>query len=147
VPRQRTRLLARASVRLARAQPAPVVLELFCGVAPIAAIVARAIPGAEVHAADIDPAALAHARRNLPRAASAHQADRFDGLPAALRGRLTVIAAVPPYVPATEAHLMPRDDLVHEPARALIAGSDGLEQVRAVVDSARRPYHTHRRVS
>ena len=49
----------------ARARPraqAPGVVDLCCGSAPFATVLATRLPGAEVHAADIDPAQLAHAR-------------------------------------------------------------------------------------
>jgi len=136
VPRQRTLLLARAAVRAAAAAPAPVVVEPFCGAAPVASAVAAAVPGAEVHAADIDPVALVHARRNLPDSAGVHRSDGLVGLPPGLRGRVTVLAAVPPYVPAGQAHLLPRDATEHEPERALVGGADGLAHVRALVGVA-----------
>jgi len=138
VPRQRTLLLARAALRVLRTQREPVLLELFCGVAPIAATVARALPEAELHVADIDPAALVHAERNLPASAGLHLGEGFAALPAALRGRVTLIACVPPYVPAREAQLLPHDALSFEPERALLGGEDGLEHVRALVDAAGR---------
>ncbi len=100
IPRQRSLRLARAAVRAARAQAHPVVLEAYAGVAPLAATVAAALPGAEVHAADIDPTALGWARMNLPERAGVHLGDRFDGLPTGLRGQVTLIAAVTPYVPS-----------------------------------------------
>jgi release factor glutamine methyltransferase len=134
VPRQRSRQLARAAVRVARGQGRPVVLEPFCGVAPIAASIVAAVPEAEVHAADIDPLALGYARRNLPRGAGVHESDGLAGLPAALRGRITLVASVPPYVPIRATHFIPREALEHEPEAALFAGDDGLEQVRAMVE-------------
>ncbi len=136
IPRQRSLRLARAAVRAARAQAHPVVLEAYAGVAPLAATVAAALPGAEVHAADIDPTALGWARMNLPERAGVHLGDRFDGLPTGLRGQVTLIAAVTPYVPEPEAELIPRDLRAHEPSRALFAGEDGLDHVRALIDEA-----------
>jgi len=136
IPRQRSLLLARAAARVAAEQPAPVVLEPYCGVAPLAATIAAAVPAAELHVADIDPAALAWARKNLPAHAGIHRADRLDGLPASLRGRITLIAAVPPYVPVPEAELVPRDLREHEPAEALFGGVDGLDHVRALLAEA-----------
>ncbi|MRX43792.1 class I SAM-dependent methyltransferase [Agromyces kandeliae] len=138
VPRQRSLRLARLAVRRVRAARAPVMLEAYCGVAPIAAAVAASAPAAEVHAADLDPAALAFARANLPEPAHVHLADALDGLPPRLRGRLTTIAAVPPYVPEAELALMPREARDHEPATALVGGgADGLGHVRRLVRDAR----------
>jgi len=136
IPRQRSRQLARAAIRAAAAQERPVVLEAYAGVAPIAASIAAAVPTAEVHACDIDPQALRWARENLPAVAEVHAADGLAGLPAGLRGRITLIAAVPPYVPTGEAELIPRDLRAHEPAAALFAGVDGLDRVRDVVETA-----------
>ncbi|GGI45434.1 release factor glutamine methyltransferase [Agromyces flavus] len=134
IPRQRTLRLARAAVRAAREQQRPVVLEPFCGVAPLAAAVAESVPDAEIHVADIDPAALEHARRNLPAGAGVHLSDGLAGIPSSLRGRVTLVAAVPPYIPSTERRLVPHEALEHEPEAALFAGPDGLRNVGTLID-------------
>lgn len=136
VPRQRTLLLARLAVRVARGQAAPLVVEACSGVAPVAAAVARAVPRAQVHAADLDPAALRCARRNLPPSAGLHLGHLLDALPVGLRGRVTLLAAVPPYVPDAAAGLLPREARDHEPGRALFGGPDGLAVARALVAAA-----------
>lgn len=134
VPRQRSLQLARAAVRVAREHARPVMLEPFCGVAPIAASVAAAVPHAEVHAADIDPVALRYARRNLPAGVGVHESVGLAGVPGGLRGRLTVVASVPPYVPTAATPFIPREALEHEPEAALFAGADGLDHVRSLVE-------------
>ena len=134
IPRQRSLQLARAAVRAAREQEHAVVLEAFAGAAPLAATIAATVPGAEMHAADIDPVALRWARINLPEGAGVHESDRFSGLPTGLHGRITLVIAVPPYVPEPEAELIPRDLRAHEPFRALFAGEDGLDEVRGLID-------------
>ncbi|MGR2752364.1 SAM-dependent methyltransferase [Agromyces arachidis] len=136
VPRQRSLLLARAAVRALRDRRDPVMLEAYCGVAPIAASVALERPDAEVHAADVDPVALGYARRNLPASAGVHRSVALAGLPAELRGRCSVVAAVPPYVPASALGLMPREAREHEPTAAITAGADGLDHVRALIAQA-----------
>lgn len=135
VPRQRTLLLAALAARAAR--HAPVVLETCAGVAPVVAFVARAVPGAELHAADIHPASLAHAARNLPAGAGIHCGDLLDAAPRRLIGRVGVLVAVPPYVPRGRAHELPREAREHEPVVALYGGLDGLDHVRALVNTAR----------
>ncbi|MUN05881.1 SAM-dependent methyltransferase [Agromyces luteolus] len=138
VPRQRSLRLARLAVRRVRATQAPVMLEPYCGVAPLAAIVAASVRGVEVHAADRDRNALAIARRNLPAGAGVHVADALEGLPDALIGRITTIGAVPPYVPESDLALMPREAREHEPAAALVGGGpDGLDHARRLVRTAR----------
>lgn len=49
---------------------------------------------------------------------------------------MTVLVAVPPHVPLPAATLLPRKAREHEPARALFGGSNGLDHVRELVDTA-----------
>jgi release factor glutamine methyltransferase len=123
-----------------------VLLEAFAGVGPVAAAVLRAVPEAEVHAAERDARALRCARENLlkvpgtagaPGTAEVHEASVLEGLPEALRGCLDVIAAVPPYIPRSAAGLLPREARESEPAEALFGGEDGLAPARALMDQAR----------
>src|SRR5215813_3530505 len=64
VPRRRTEFLVRQAGALAR--PGAVIVDLCCGAGAIGAALAAAVDRAEVHAADIDPAAVRCARQNLP---------------------------------------------------------------------------------
>ncbi|WP_341854867.1 methyltransferase [Brachybacterium sp. GPGPB12] len=134
VPRQRTALLIGEAVREARARRAPRVLEMCAGAAPVAALVARGVPGARVHVADVDDAALAVARQNLPAEAVLHLGDGWAALPPG--ERFDVIAAVPPYVPRDRLALMPREAREHEPPAALLGGEDGLDHVRTLLAGA-----------
>jgi release factor glutamine methyltransferase len=136
-PRQRSLLLARISARLARAQPAPVLLEACAGTAPIASTVARAVPAVETHASDVDSRALGYARRNLTLDANLHHGHLLDATPPSLRGRITLLVAVAPYVPLGAAELLPREAREYEPAQALFGGHDGLDHVRELVNGAR----------
>lgn len=136
VPRQRSLLLARVAATRARAQPAPVLLEVCAGVAPIASAVTRQVRGVETHASDVDDLALSHARRNLPPTAAVHPGHLLEATPRALRQRITLLVAVPPYVPTHAAELLPREAREHEPSRALFGGTDGLELVRELLDAA-----------
>ncbi|WP_380168080.1 N5-glutamine methyltransferase family protein [Jannaschia sp. R86511] len=131
VPRVRTLTLAHRAIALARHRS--VVVEAFAGVAPVAALVARTVPGTLVHATDVCPAARALARDNLPPDAAVHGGDVLTGLPAALRGDVDVLAAVPPYVPLGAESLLSHEARDHEPARALYGGVDGLDLVRRLL--------------
>jgi release factor glutamine methyltransferase len=146
VPRRRTQLLVAQAVEAVRAREAsggdPVVLvDLCCGSGAVAAAVAARLgelgPAAELHAADVDPAAVRCARRNLAGIATVHAGDLLDALPQRLRGRIDVLAASPPYVPTDAVRLMPPEARVHEPRVALDGGADGLDVVRRVVAQAR----------
>lgn len=129
VPRRRTELLVR--VAASYAGPGSTLLELCCGVAPVAALV----PAGEVHASDVDPAALACARRNVPHG-TLHLSDLYDALPDALRGRVDVLAANAPYVPTDRIASMPPEARDHEPAAALDGGPDGVDLHRRIAAGA-----------
>ncbi len=134
VPRRRTELLARETAR--RSRPGEVVVDLCCGVGAVAAVV-LADHEAEVHAVDIDPAAVRCARRNAP-GATVHQGDLFAALPPRLRGAVNVIAANAPYVPTAELPLMPLEARRHEPRRALDGGPDGVGLHRRITAGVRQ---------
>ncbi len=135
VPRPRTELLAERALRLAR--PGAVVVELCCGAGAVALVVATRCPGARVHAADVDPAAVALARATLaPHGAQVHEGDLYAALPDALRGRVDLLLANAPYVPSGSVRLMPAEARDHEPRVALDGGPDGLDVQRRVVAGA-----------
>lgn len=129
VPRRRTELLAR--VAASYAGPTSTLLELCCGVAPVAAVV----PAGDVHAADLDAVALACARSNVPHA-TLHLSDLYDALPDVLRGRVDVLVANAPYVPTERIALMPPEARDHEPAVALDGGRDGVDLHRRIAAGA-----------
>jgi release factor glutamine methyltransferase len=135
IPRRRTEFLAGRAIALAR--PGAVIVDLCCGSGALAAALAAAVPGAGVHAADIDPAAVRCARRNLAAAGGqVYQGDLFGPLPARLRGRVDILLANVPYVPTSEVGLLPPEARDHEARVALDGGADGLEVLRRVAGGA-----------
>lgn len=93
----------------------------------------------ELHASDIDPAAVRCARRNVAALGGhVHEGDLDEPLPDALRGRVDVLVANAPYVPTDEIRLMPPEARDHEPSVALDGGSDGLDVQRRVAAVAPR---------
>lgn len=142
VPRRRTELLAAEAARHARAVVrrgrVPVVVDLCCGAGAIGAAVADAAGPIELIAADIDPAAVRTARRNLESlGARVAEGDLFDALPDELRGRVDVLVVNAPYVPTDEIAMMPPEARDHEARVALDGGIDGLDVHRRVAASAR----------
>ena len=139
VPRRRTELLARLAVRRAQVAPprdgVPVVVEMCCGVAPVAA----SLEGtrAEVHGSDVSATAIGCARSNAP-SAELHLGDLYDALPARLLGRVAVLAANAPYVPTGRVADMPREARDHEPWAALDGGPDGVDLHRRLAADAAR---------
>ncbi|MFF8594142.1 putative protein N(5)-glutamine methyltransferase [Streptomyces sp. NPDC015220] len=135
VPRRRTELLVEEAV--AQAPEASVVVDLCCGSGAVGAALAAALGPVELHAADIDPAAVRCARRNVgPLGGQVHTGDLFEALPARLRGRVDVLAANVPYVPTDEVALLPPEARDHEPPAALDGGADGLDVLRRVAAEA-----------
>jgi release factor glutamine methyltransferase len=133
VPRRRTEFLVEQAQLLA--SPGDIVVDLCCGAGAIAAALAATVPGAQVHAADVDPAAVRCARRNLP-GASVYEGDLFGPLPGALRGRVAILTANVPYVPTAEIPLLPAEARTHEPHVSLDGGADGLDVLRRVAATA-----------
>ncbi|GHH42525.1 release factor glutamine methyltransferase [Streptomyces umbrinus] len=136
VPRRRTEFLVEQAVALA--PEAPVVVDLCCGSGAVGAALAAALPGVELHAADVDPVAVRCARRNVGAGARVHEGDLFEALPLALRGRIGILAANVPYVPSGEVGLLPPEARDHEPLVALDGGGDGLDVLRRVAVEAPR---------
>ncbi|CAL9367489.1 MULTISPECIES: putative protein N(5)-glutamine methyltransferase [unclassified Streptomyces] len=135
VPRRRTEFLVTQA--LAHAPHARVVVDLCCGSGAVGAALAAALDRPEVHAADVDPAAVRCARGNLADAGGrVYAGDLFDALPDALRGRVDILAANVPYVPSGEVALLPAEARDHEPLVALDGGTDGLDVLRRVADEA-----------
>jgi release factor glutamine methyltransferase len=138
VPRVRTEHIADLTVDLARAARRPVVVELCCGVAAIGAAVLAALDDVELVVADVDPAAVAAARRNLDDRAVVLHGDLDEPLPDRLRGRIDVLVANAPYVPTHAVGSMPPEARDHEPLVALDGGADGLDLGRRLVGVAHR---------
>ncbi|MFE7842360.1 putative protein N(5)-glutamine methyltransferase [Streptomyces sp. NPDC057474] len=135
VPRRRTEFLVEQA--LATVAGASVVIDLCCGSGAVGAALATSLEGAELHVADIDPAAVRCARRNIaPHGGHAHEGDLFAALPARLRGRVDILAANVPYVPTDEVPLLPSEARDHEPLVALDGGADGLDVLRRVAAEA-----------
>jgi release factor glutamine methyltransferase len=147
IPRRRTEFLVREAAALARragapagqaaAQPRAVVVDLCCGSGAVGAALAAALGRVELHAVDIDPAALRCARRNVAAAGGrVYHGDLYGPLPATLRGRVNILAANVPYVPTEAVGLLPPEARDHEPRAALDGGADGLDVLRRVTAAA-----------
>jgi release factor glutamine methyltransferase len=141
VPRRRTEFLVGQAIAVAR--PGDILVDLCCGAGAIGIALAAAVPRAELHAADIDPAAVRCARRNaavyapdLGFTAHVYQGDLDQPLPRELRGRVAVLTANVPYVPTEEIAFLPPEARTYEPRAALDGGTDGLDLLRRVAAGA-----------
>ena len=138
IPRPETELLAERVIEALRAMDAPAALDLCCGSGCIGISAALAVPGAQVHAADLSPDALTVTRRNaeaLGANVTLHQGDLF----AAVEGlRFDLIVSNPPYIPAGECPAL-QPEVLREPVMALDGGADGLDFYRRIAREA--PLH------
>lgn len=133
VPRGRTIELAVAAAEMLPDDGVGV--DLCCGSGAIAAYLHLVRPGARLVATDVDPAAVACARDNLP-FATVLGGDLFAPLPDDLRGRVDVLVANTPYVPSDMVALMPPEAKDHEPLHTLDGGPDGLALLRRIAAGA-----------
>jgi release factor glutamine methyltransferase len=114
-----------------------VVLDMCCGCGAIGAAVAAAVGAVELHAVDIDPAAVACAARNVAVAGGrVYAGDLYAPLPESLQGRVDVLVANAPYVPTDAIATMPPEARLHERPAALDGGPDGLDVLRRVITGA-----------
>ncbi|MHA7135488.1 putative protein N(5)-glutamine methyltransferase [Oerskovia turbata] len=132
VPRRRSELLARVASGLT-AERATVV-DLCCGTGALGAALRAAHPGIDLHAADIDPAAVRCARRNL--GVQVYEGDLYSALPERLRGKVDTLVVNAPYVPTAAIGTMPPEARLHEARVALDGGHDGLAVHRRVAAHA-----------
>ncbi|MFD4906287.1 putative protein N(5)-glutamine methyltransferase [Kitasatospora purpeofusca] len=139
VPRRRSEFLVRTAAALAREHAQ--VVDLCCGSGALgAALAAEVGHPVRLCAADLDPAAVRCARRNLVGSAApgteVFEGDLFDALPTGLRGRVDVLLANVPYVPTADIEFLPAEARVHEARPALDGGADGLDVLRRVAADA-----------
>lgn len=100
-----------------------VVVDLCCGTGALGRALASTLRDIELHAADVEPAAVRCARRNVGTLGTVHEGDLFAPLPRALRGRVDVLLANVPYVPTEDVGLLPAEARIHEPLVALDGGA------------------------
>lgn len=135
VPRHRSELLVRRAAALTA--PGSIIVDLACGSGAIGVAIAARAGEVELHATDIEPAAVACARRNVePSGGHVYAGDLYEPLPVRLRGQVGVVAANVPYVPTKAVPLMPAEARLHEPLIALDGGPDGLDVLRRAARGA-----------
>jgi release factor glutamine methyltransferase len=135
VPRRRTEFLVRQAAAFARSPT--VVVDLCCGSGAVGAALAATLYQVELHAVDIEPAAVRCARRNLAAAdGQVYGGNLYEALPATLRGRVDLLVANAPYVPTDAVRLLPGEARLHEPRVTYDGGQDGLDVLRRVIAPA-----------
>ena len=163
VPRRRSEYLVSIAIGFARSamteeSPGTVVVDLCCGTGALGLAVRVGLGGApsasgqssgagragarargrvELHAADLDPVAVACARRNVePAGGGVYLGDLFGALPDDLRGRVGILICNAPYVPTGDIAFLPAEARDYESLVALDGGLDGLTVLRRAAAGA-----------
>jgi release factor glutamine methyltransferase len=131
VPRPDTETIVEWALELLRPLAAPRVIDLGTGSGAIALALQSARPDAQVEAVDRSADALAVAQANASRLALPVRFRQADWLAGA--GRYDLVVSNPPYVREGDEHL---PALRHEPRSALVAGDEGLADLRAIATAA-----------
>jgi len=136
IPRPETERLVELALERLDNAPGRQVADLGTGSGAIALALASERPQARVVATDASADALAVARANAAGHGLAQVEFRQGGWWAPLQGeRFDLVASNPPYIAAADPHL-DQGDLRFEPATALAAGTDGLDDIRQIVEGA-----------
>ncbi len=136
IPRPETELLVEQALAAVPQTTGVAAADLGTGSGAVALALGLERPGWRVVATDAAPQALAVARRNAERLGAGNVELRAGDWATALgEDRFALIVSNPPYVAAGDRHLL-EGDLPWEPRCALVAGSDGLDAIRALVPGA-----------
>lgn len=138
IPRPETELLLEWGIAALTDIASPLVVDLCTGSGALALAIAALRPDVAVHAVELDPKALAWARRNVEAhggRVELHTGDvRAADLLPHFAGRVDLVVCNPPYVP--DATVVPPEVRTGDPALAVFAGPDGLAVIPAVVERA-----------
>ena len=132
-PRDDTETLVEWALSCMADVTSPSMVDLGTGSGAIALALKHARPDAVVHAVDASGDALAVAHKNaqqLQLHITFHHGSWFTNLSSA---KFDAVVSNPPYVAQADAHL---PALKHEPLSALVSGTDGLDDIRTIVQKA-----------
>src|SRR4051794_26124191 len=132
IPRPDTETLVEVAVELA--PPGGRVHDVGTGSGAVALALKHERPDLSVSASDVSEAAVAVARGNAERLGLDVPVSVADGLPAG--ERFDLVVANLPYVREDEWDALEPEIRLYEPREALVSGADGLDAIRALVDSA-----------
>lgn len=136
IPRPETELLVESALELSDPDCSLRILDLGTGCGAIALAVAFERPKAALVAADNSSRALTVARQNAQKHGlnnvSFVFSDWFENLD---EGNFDLILSNPPYIRRGDAHLVD-GDIKHEPVHALVAGEDGLDDLKKIIRHA-----------
>lgn len=143
IPRPETELLVQRAIEFLRVREGvQFVCDLCTGSGCIAVAIAKNFPAARVIATDISAGALEVAARNIEKHNLHERVELLQGdLFEPLVGQLDVtefdlIVCNPPYVSSAEYETLASNVKDYEPKSALLAGTDGLDVYRRLIEKA-----------
>ena len=142
IPRPETEFVVEAALKAVSGIPAPVIIDLGTGSGCIAVSLASGLQQAQIFAVDRSEKALEIARQNAQRNGVADRVRFLEGdlfgpfEELDLRGRVDAIVANPPYIRDEELPTLQPEVRDFEPEMALIAGPEGTEVARLIIQQA-----------
>ncbi len=137
VPRPDTETLVDWTLDVVAPTPTARMLDLGTGSGAIALALKATRPSLQVEAVDYSDAALVVAQANAQRLGLAVAFSQGSWL-SGTQGLFQVIVSNPPYIRENDEHL---PALRFEPRQALTAGTDGLDDIRTIIEQARSRLH------
>ena len=132
VPRPETELLAGWAVEVCAGLTDPVVVDLCTGSGAVAKSLAHEVPGARVHAVELDASAHAWAERNLLGTGVDLRLGDMATAFSDLLGTVDVVVCNPPYIPLDAWESVAAEARDHDPHLALFSGDDGLDAMHVL---------------
>ena len=142
IPRPESVLLVEEAAMRLRDRSTPIVVDVGTGSGCLAVSLAHALPAARILAIDVSREALVVARENAARHRVSHRVEWFEGdllSPLAGRPASTVVDTIisnPPYIAERDWDGLQPEVRCFEPSLALMAGPDGLDVHRRLVNMA-----------
>jgi len=141
IPRPETELLVQRAIEFLRTRSGvQYICDLCTGSGCIAVAIAKNVPDARVTATDISSAALEVAARNVEKHRLNEHVrllcgDLFEPVIKQLDvNQFDLIVCNPPYVSTAEYEILDKNVKDYEPESALLAGADGLDIYRRIID-------------
>lgn len=136
IPRPDTEVLVERALELVT-NDAVRILDLGTGTGAIALAFAKELPKAKVEGVDASNDAVNLAKRNQANLQITNCQFYLSNWFSTVEGLFDLIVSNPPYIEADDVHLT-KGDVRFEPRSALVAGEDGLDDIRIIVDQSRK---------
>lgn len=142
IPRPETELVVETALKIVKRASRATIVDLCTGSGCVAVSLAREIEDARIFATDMSMQTLAVARENARKHDVSDRIRFMDGNlfrpleELDLRDRVDVITANPPYIRSGDLPMLQAEVKDYEPEIALIAGPEGTEIQKKIIDNA-----------